>query len=173
MIATDDLRKWLDADSGSDEIIAAAEVSAVAIAERLTGRYLGPTQSVVFVLDGSGFERVWLDDPPASVSEVATRATLASSWEVLEAGTYEVHDRALVRIDGRVWPRGAHLIRVTCSRGFSEGGEPADIRQLVRDLVKILFRDGRKVPLEDLQIDGLSRQPGVAEIVARYRRPLV
>lgn len=173
MISLTDLRAWLNIEGGleHDSMLTALEARAVAIVQYSTGRFFGTSASVTEYLDGSGDETVWLADPPSAITSVSYRTELDGTWTAYTATTYEYDGRRLVKLD-TVWPEGYRNLKAVYTRGYTAGAEPGDARQMVLDLVKVMYREGRVLTAgEQVALDRAI--PGWTDFVRRYHRPLV
>lgn len=146
MISLEELKIWLEVasdDSSFDTVLTQLEEAAVAFVQRKTGRYFGPVGQVTERLRGSGGERLWLAEAPTSdptvvleyaspgADPVTIDAADAAGFLVRKAtGPTDTNDGWLVRKGGAVWDP-CREYEVTYQRGYQEGQEPADIRQVV------------------------------------------
>lgn len=180
MISVAELRAWLKAPEADDPILEQLEAAAVAFVERQTSRYFGPVQETTETLDGSGRVVLWLSEPPTKVEAVTlTLSTIAIGDSTQELGPddYEVEGRKLVRKHG-IWPKGERAVRVHYTRGYAPGEEPADIRQVVIDLVAARYRQRGSEGIASKKVGDLAitftaadaaRVPGVAATLAAWR----
>lgn len=139
-------------DTSQDAILVALEAAAVAYIQMYTQRFFGPPEEVEEILSGEGGRRLYLRDIPVDPVEdpdypsfgpltvVDTRCYPGGTLTALEETAYELRrvglEAFLVRNGYRgVWEQD-HEYLVTYWRGYWPGEEPADIRQLVKDMVK-------------------------------------
>lgn len=147
MIDVSELIDLLDGATDADTAeLVELEKNAVAFIGTQTRRYFGPIEEYAEVLKGTGTQNLWLtdiavDQIPADyydalvVSVVERRYAGNEGTPVLD---FEVRvqdgEARLVRTNGAVWTKDFEYT-VTYWRGYAPGDEPADIRQLVLDLV--------------------------------------
>jgi hypothetical protein len=152
------------------EIAEQWERGAVAFVERQTGRYFGEPDELTEYLIGDGTRNLWIRDRVVpvdtdsgeeyAVASVRARTNPGGDPTELEQGTdYLVRpldrETPLVRTGGNVWTRGTEY-EVLYLRGYVLGTEPADIRQLVIDLIKIRATLWGKEGLSGESIGGYS-----------------
>ena len=164
MIDLTTLKEWLGipaTDTAHDALLTDLEAQAVEWVERQTGRYFGPPAETTEVIRGTGARRLWLAEPPVSVAEVTEVVYPGGTETVIDpAGVngYEVrvagNEGWLVRRGGVWWPCYEYRVRYT--RGYPTGQEPADIRQLVLDLVALRWSLRGKDGLQSESIGGYS-----------------
>lgn len=152
MIPVDELIALTGATEADADALEALERGAVAFVERQTDRYFGPPEEVTEHITGNGSRRLWLRDHPVidddyppygdfGAVEVIERPYPGGDATTLEESVYQLRlsDREfqLVRLgDSGYWTQ-PYEYAVTYWRGYEEGEEPADIRQLVADLVVV------------------------------------
>lgn len=151
MIGIPELRRHLNpADSGAEDAYAAElEAAAVALVERLTGRYFGPVRTTTEFVIGTGSRVLRVDGPIVTVGYepiVVVNERLYSGDDPAEitAGAddgFVVRDDALYRKGGRVWFCG-YEYEITYQQGYAEGTEPADIRLAVMQIVGLWYAKG-------------------------------
>ena len=150
MIPAADLAEYLGLEDPSArdlDRLEKLEAAAVAFVQTWTGRYFGPPVEHSEVLIGAGSGRIWLSHAPVAVGD--------GPLVILEERAYPGADPHPLVIDedfGVVVSGGeAELVRYSPAlnwsrgygytaryhRGYPEGEEPADIRQLVTDLVAV------------------------------------
>ena len=157
MISLAELREYVGItdpeDTSQDANLTAMEAAAVAYIQMYTQRYFGPPEEVEEIVEGEGRRRLYLRDIPIEpapdedyplsiepLTVVDSRTWAGASSVAIEETTYDLRrdglEAYLVRhgYRGR-WECGNEYI-VTYWRGYWPGEEPADIRQLVKDMVK-------------------------------------
>lgn len=164
MIPADELIALTGATEADTAALEALERGAVAFIERQTDRYFGPPEEITEYVTGAGGRRIWLRDHPI-VDEYHALAIVERSypggdateisdsvWQLRESD----REFPLVRLgsDGP-WTRDFEYA-VTYWRGYEEGDEPADIRQLVLDLVKVRWQLRGHEALRSETIGGYS-----------------
>lgn len=161
MIDLATLKGWLGIpaeDTAHDALLTDLEAMAVEWVERQTGRYFGPPEETVEILRGTGAPRLWLAEPPVSVAEVVEVIHPGGTETVIDPDGYEIrtggNEGWLVRRGGVWWPGYEYRVRYT--RGYPAGQEPADIRQLVLDLVALRWSLRGKDGLQSESIGGYS-----------------
>lgn len=126
----------------ADAVLVGLEEHAVDFLERETERHFGPSATHVEYLDGTGTRELFLNEAPAAITSVEYRCEIGDDWTELEAADsdgWELRGRRLLRKGGHAWERDEEY-RVTYNFGYAEGGEPAEIRGLVIDLVAHRWR---------------------------------
>lgn len=123
--------------SGSDAALTEAEARAAAFVERQTGRRFGAAQERTEYVDGPGCDTIWLAGRiaglPAATVEVAERIRrFGPEWTLLDEDAFEARERAIVRVDGQAFLRGAEY-RIVYPDGFA--AVPGDVQELVIELV--------------------------------------
>jgi hypothetical protein len=115
-------------------------MAAVAYVERYTGRYFGAVAEIVETLDGSGADVLWLRETPAATPAILVESRASDTWETvdLDDHPYETDGRQLYLSGG--WTYGRRNVRVTYTAGYAAGEEPADIRQVVMELVAKMYQ---------------------------------
>lgn len=142
MIEVSDLTRWLDIATPTDAemlLLNDLETRAVAFIERQANRHFGASQTFVETFTGLDSSVIWLNESPASITQVRTRAWVGDTWVIVATGDddgWELRGRRLMRKSPFVWTTG-YEIEVTYDFGYTAGQEPSDIRQLVFDLVKL------------------------------------
>lgn len=168
MITAEDLRAYVGAPASADSILESIEAGAVAFIEGQTGWRFGDPAETTLVLSGTGSATLWLSQPPSNVESVSYRDSLNSVWIEIAAENYEVDGRKLFRL-GDVWPKGSRNIQVVATVGFDPGDEPADIRQLVYDLVAMKWSSHGKESIrsESASLGKLSISTSYAPILLK------
>lgn len=114
-----------------DAYLAGLEQAAVAAVEAWTGRYFGPLEEVADqVYSGTGGDVIWIAEADPQV--VAVEAWDGAAWQ--DVADFEVDGFALYHT-ADAWERGRRNVRVTYTRGYAPGEEPADVRVAVMMLV--------------------------------------
>lgn len=177
MLQVPEIRDWLGLTSTDhDAILEDLEERAVEFIEKQTDRYFGEVQSFTDIMDGSGFDVLWLPEAPAALTSVHYR-DVEGVWIAYESTDYELDGRQLFRLRGFAWPRGRRNIRVIYTAGYTEGAEPADVKQAVLDLIALKYRGRGSEALQSQKIGDysytradISRVPGLNETLAHWRR---
>lgn len=206
MIAPADLRAWVGldpADDTKDDLLTALEAGVVAFIEQHTGHYFGPVAAHSEIVRGDGGTKLRLDDPPvidpeadpaqaAPVVVVAERPypgadptafTQDDDFEVRTLSTGAAGVAWLHRLAGWVWLHG-YEYTVEYSRGYAAGEEPAEIRQLVVDLVRLRYAELSRAPGASSETMGnysysrgafaqagiLDQIPGAKDVLALWTR---
>lgn len=153
MISLADLKAYLGIDSddtSEDAVLTTLEANAVAFIQTQTRRYFGPPEEFEEILTGDGSRTLWLSEQPidapddqyAIEGKVAvdereypgadeTALVAGEDFEVRTAG----NEGRLVRLGSSGKWKCEYEYICTYWRGYPEGEEPKDIRQLVLDLV--------------------------------------
>ena len=188
MITTADAREWLGLGSDQDLRLAAMITEATATLGRELGRYLGPPITKVELKCGGamGTTSVFCsDDPQVSESTPMIVATRFSPFEAF--ATLAVEDWALVGqevIAKGAFPPGRGSVRLSYFVGFAPGTGPAELRDLVRQLVALRYasrpdaESGAPFASETIGDYSYTRGDvealaGWASVVSRWRRRLV
>jgi hypothetical protein len=189
MISSHLLIEWLNANPADAPLVMELEEQAVAYVQRATGRYFGPLGVVTEVLRGSGTGRLWLSESPLKTGDPAGYViTVEEAYRpgdepaLLDADDYAVRASAfegwLERRGGRTWRAGSEY-HITYTRGYEEGGEPADIRRYVMAWVARQWSMRGKEGLQSEQIGGYSytlskmSDAEAESIIAQWRRPVI
>lgn len=178
MYTADELKAYLGAGAVSaaeTTVLTDIEARACELVERATGRVWNSSGSATLVLDGSGDEFAFVGLDVAALTSVSVRSEVSADWTVLDTDAYEftAHKSKIVRVDGDVWPEGRSLVRVVCTRGYSDPDDvPGPIRQLVLDLTNWQFRAGRMLSLEDKGSPDVAKVPGWERTINLYRAPM-
>lgn len=182
MIELSELKAHLGADQvktdpDRDTVLAGFEAAAVAFVEGETGRHFGAAAAFTEYLDGSGSVELRLNEKPTSLTSVHERLDAADAWtEILTASTngWELQGLAVLR-KGGCWERGTSY-RVIYSFGYAAGSEPAEIRMLVIDLVKMRWRQrgveghaSGRIGDYGFTLSDIEAIPGATEILDRWR----
>lgn len=196
MICAEELADHLGVDDPSVadlDRLETLERSAVAFVQTWTGRYFGPVVEHTEILTGTGGPRLWLSDLPrpaegeplVTVKEsprlgVEPRPlTIDQDFAVLLQGS----EAQLVRyLPGLGWPHD-YVYEVSYRRGYKPGEEPADIRQIVIDLVAVKYSMIGREALRSESVGGysytrfgasdLDAVMGGAAALNIWRRPVV
>lgn len=167
MISRDELLALPGVVEANGDALVALEAGAVAFVETQTGRYFGLPETVTEYVTGRGTARLYLRDHPTPedgeyepVVAVDERTTPGGDpTEYVQGADFElrVADRefALIRYAGEVWTAG-YEFGLTYRRGYPAGEEPADIRQLVLDLVSVRWQLRGHEALRSETIGGYS-----------------
>lgn len=141
------------------------EEAAVAFVETQTGRYFGPPEEYTEQLAGRGVGSLWLssrpvagDGPLVVLEERSYPGSDPQPLVIDEDFGIVLHsdDAELVRFGGCLgWPRG-YSYTATYRRGYAPGEEPADIRQLVIDLVAVRYSMAGREGLRSESVGGYS-----------------
>jgi hypothetical protein len=157
MIPLDELRTYLGLPEDDDTeaaVLLELERNALAFVQTQARRYFGPPAPVTEYLAGTGSRSLWLSDVPLEPEEPADpeddptprvlvldlnhAAAAATPLEDFDLRVADERDAALVRHGALRWSP-LREYAVTYQRGYREGEEPGDIRQLVLDLVSVKF----------------------------------
>jgi hypothetical protein len=129
------------------EVVAELERAAVAYVETQTRRYFGPLISHTEVVRGNGSSSLYLahygvDSAPDDEYDLVVAVVDERQYPGNDPNTVEDYElraldgeTVLMRHAGAPWIRG-YEYTVTYTRGYVAGEEPADIRQVVINLVK-------------------------------------
>lgn len=146
MIGLDELTEHLEVEPDTEDIemLVVLEKAAVAVVERITGRYFGPRAARTDYLSGNGMRVLRLDEipiievgPPA-VTLTVERETSFNVWETVDAADYSVRENELVH--RTCWTRGRKNYRVNYTAGYEAGSEPEQIRVAVKRQVARTYR---------------------------------
>jgi hypothetical protein len=155
MIDPDELRDYVGAEEADEATLTAIEQAAVAFVQNYTGRYFGPPELVEEYVTGRGGRRLYLrdhvtydpsypDDP--AVVLVDERTIPGDGPTAFTQDTDFVYralgrENVLIRF-GTTWGQWTepYEYAVTYWRGYPPGDEPADIRQLVKDMVLVKWQ---------------------------------
>jgi hypothetical protein len=149
MVPVTELREIPGLEDADQDTLAALERAAVAYIEGATSRYFGPPQIITEYVYGDHIGRLYLrhhptvdPDYPQDGVEImlGERIIPGGAITVYTQGTdYAVRvgdlESVVMRWGGYRWTRD-YEYEVIYWRGYPEGEEPADIRQLVKDMVQ-------------------------------------
>lgn len=131
MITLGELKEVLNIpedDTTEDTYLAQCEAAAVEHVAGRTGLHLGAPAPTTLYLSGTRGS-LWLPqdaaDTPAPIIEIRS----GSTWETVDADDYEIDGVEIYAPDG--WTEGVRNYRITFTRGWNSGDEPADLRQVV------------------------------------------
>lgn len=147
-----------EADESQDDFVTRLEAAAVAYVQNQTGWFFGEEDEAVVYLRGTGTSRLWLKQPPTDVSEVLklTHAGDTGTEVVAEDDDgFVVRGAQLIRKANLEWDKD-YEYRVTFDRGYEANAEPADIRQLVIDLVAAKYGQRGKEGMKSETYGGYS-----------------
>lgn len=147
MITLAQLQSAVPAAVGKDSTLLEDMIArALAFVERQTGRYFGAPAETTEYLQGYGSRWLRLNDAvvepdsDAELDEVQERCIPGGDVTLLGLTDFEVRPSGttsvLVRLGGPAWRIG-YEYQVTYTRGFEVGDGPADIEQLLIDLVAL------------------------------------
>jgi hypothetical protein len=157
----------------ADDILTDLEAWAVELVQRATGKYFGASGAITWYLPANGDGSIFLPDAVTAVGSVSYRVYPYEDWTDLTVTTeYVLLGQELIRTDGGVFPAGRNTVKVTATRGYAAGDEPAPIRTLVKDLVNWQYRAGRKLSLEDFGAPDVGKVAGWERTIAMFRSPL-
>jgi len=185
MIALADLKAHLRSlevkvDPDRDTVLASLEAGAVAFVEGETDRHFGTTITITEYLQGTADDTLWLKEAPSAVTSVEERSEVGGTWteiDTADSDGWELRSHQVLRKGGNVWERG-YEYRVVYDFGYTSGSEPAEIRQLVTDLVSFRWRQrgleghasgamsGYSFTLSDIEAI-----PGAEQVLERWRWP--
>lgn len=198
MISLETLKAALEiTDSNRDILINEMIPRALAFIETYTGRYFGETSGTEEIVPGTGTRSLWLTDLPVSEDSPADEIPSVVEHENPgDAGTTILADddngftlrtkgveARLVRKGGGVWTRG-YEYAVAYTRGYEVDAGPADIEQVVIDLIGLrLNTGGERAGLRSETIGGysytrfgdgdLDALPGAQSTLDAWRRPVL
>lgn len=194
------IKAWLKLPDDSEQ------AAVVALEERvqahLEGRlelYLGAPKAVTVLIDGPKRDRIWLpqpvavEDPPPDPLLTVETADGAGGWTAVAPADFELDDadhreQAVYVVSWgelATWPRGRRNIRVGMRIGYTEGNEPAELRQLALDMISLMYSSRGRLGMESETLDDYSytRQsggddlddmtlsiPAASSIISRWRR---
>lgn len=168
-----------ESDESQDDIVMRLEAAAVAYVQNETGWYFGEAEAEVY-LRGSGTSRLWLPQPATGDIAVLRLAHAGDEGTEIVAEDddgFVARGAQLVRKNNLEWDR-AYEYKVTFDRGYAEGEEPADIRQLVIDLVSAKYSQRGKEGMKSETYGGYSYTfadadlevvAGAREVIDYYR----
>lgn len=169
-----ELRQWLGVEIGQahDDLLEDLEARAVDQVQRVCSVYLLPETAFTEIHSGTDEPVLFLDYPANSITSVSTRGD-GLTWTLVDSSYYESEGRKLYALAGGGWAAGTRNVKVVYDAGYDEPGDvPLDLRQLILDVCKLMYRDGRVLGSTDLPVDTWQRQPWAVETVGRYVRPL-
>lgn len=173
MISLADLKTALRITTTRDDgYLAGLEAAAVAMVQRETGRFFGAQESVTEYIIGGDDDTLFLTDPCSSLpTTVKERSTIGGDPTTITASADDGYvlrgTMKLVRKAGNLWTY-KYEYEVTYTRGYAANTEPAEIRQLVTQIVsewyerRLVSSDGslKKVPMSASAIlAGWRRRP--------------
>ena len=143
MITVADARSWVGAESKDDRFLAALVTTATAILSRELGRQLGEPVTLTELKCGGpvgtvGLATILLDYDPILPDEdfkVYTRLAFTDPWTLVDEDDYLVDGRVLTNTS--VWPVGRGTVKVVYQSGYPVATGPAELQDLVRQLVAI------------------------------------
>jgi hypothetical protein len=143
-------------DSDSDDVLEAICDGIILWMENRTQRTLNGSTAVVYKTNGNGGLRLWLRDPPTSFTSIEERDEPdLKTWTVIDAADYEQDGRELVRIAGNTgitqgtfWPWGFKNLRISYTAGYDDTTFPADLMQLVKQMVALTWEKHRSTGLK-------------------------
>lgn len=124
-------------DARRDRILTRLIASATATLGRELARYLGPPEQVtVLKRGGRGIALLVLDDDPATGDAITApairlRSGIGAVWTIPATTDYEITGAALRH--AYAWPEGT--VEVTYTRGYEPDAGPAELREIVLDMV--------------------------------------
>lgn len=189
MITVADARQdlGLGDDTTQDQVVARLITEATASLGRELGIYLGPIVQETEIKCGGhppGHNLVFcLEDPVVTEAypmTVSTRSTQFDAWTVLAADQWALDGRTVVARNR--FPPGRGTVRLVYARGYKVGTGPDELKDLVRQLVKIRYH-AREAGSDDLLKSesmgdysytrrDLEMTEGWASVVDRWRRRL-
>lgn len=197
MIKLAELRRMLGGDAAvplsENANLVALEKAAVEFVQTQTRRYFGPVRDAEEVIKGTGLGHLWLRYVPVGEPDFDYSGTILSVDERVYSGNdpiavedFEIRNLEgevqLVRAGGTPWTDG-YEYTVTYRQGYAPGEEPADIRQLVKDLVAYRWaqigREGMKsetlggYSYTAFDIEELGGIIGGTDTIKAYRRLVI
>lgn len=172
MITPEELLELIGGEGYDAVQVEDLERAAVAFVETQTGRYFGPPELVEEFIRGNGSRNLWLRDHVTTVEGESGSGdddalVTVGEWDYPGGtGTDLVQDvdfvlrqlakeSLLVRMANGAWTDG-YEYAVTYWRGYQAGEEPADIRQLVLDLIRGRWAQRGAFGLKSETIEGYS-----------------
>lgn len=154
-------------DHTEDALLMDYEQRAIETIQRWTSRFFGEAEIVKEIVSGDGSSVLWLADIP-DANETITIETRASdgTWAAA-TDTVEVDGFALNNVL-TIWPLGGRNIRVTYTRGYAPGAEPASIRQAVAMLVAHWYQN--REPMTSGAATATELPLSVVMLIAPYRK---
>lgn len=154
---------YLGAGPDDGPLVLPKLASALAFVERQTGRYFGPPEERVEFLPLS--QRVWLANEPRAVAGVEVLRPFDDDWQAVPAADYRLEGRALwFRTNPVFRCAGPQRCRVTYTAGYDE--PPADIEQIVLDLVALRYHGREHVGVQSRKEGDQSVTYGARELAA-------
>ena len=149
------IKAWLNEEgSDSDTLFTELETRVTRWWEEQTGRHLDQEASVTRYPQKSGRpfvlalpEYITTGTPTVSVRDGA----VSEDWEELDATAFEVVDdpvkntSLIIKQDGIEWPKGAYLIKVVYTTGYSSGTLPGDIQGALLESCGVDYRNRPRV----------------------------
>lgn len=159
-------------ETADDALIVEMEEAAVAFMENETGKYFGELSEITEVLSANGWAPIWLRATPLADSDdtpvlLESRTYPNGSWAEVAATDYEIDGQRLYPL--AYWIPGSRTLRLTYWAGSDVGGEPADVRQAVRELVTRMYE--KRMPYVDSSVVDLVA--GVREVIRAHRVQVV
>lgn len=148
-----------------DAYVLALERSAVAYAERVTGRHLGEPGERTEYIEGRGGQVLYLTARPEPDDLAVTEAHYPGAEPVDITPDVMLRDAKLIRLGGAQFWRG-HEYAATYTHA---GAVPDDIRHAVRQLVALWYET--RLPLSEVAASPVPAAVGA--ILAHYRTPKV
>lgn len=197
MIKLAELRRMLGGDDvvpvTENATLVALEKAAVEFIQTQTRRYFGPVKDFKEVIAGTGVGHIWLRAVPVDQPDFDYNSAIVSVDErqfvndtPIAVEDFEVRsldgEVQLIRHAGGVWTDGRDYT-VTYRMGYEPGTEPADIRQLVKDLVAYRWESMGREGLKSETLGGysytafdhedLTGVPGGSATIKAYRRLVI
>jgi hypothetical protein len=168
-------------DAKRDAQLARLIEAATATLGRELAMYLGlPAETVEIKAGGVPF-LVLYDEPAADTIDevaVATRTRPTAPWTTVDPDEYVVEGRALRH--GDRWPDGIASVRITYTRGYAVDAGPAELRELVAQMVAARWESLGSETLKSESIGDYSYTAsdlaGLADwpvVASRWRRTMV
>lgn len=171
MIAAATAREHLGLTSADDAALVVMIGGATAYLGHALNRYLGPPLVRVELKDGLGTDTVYLDHPitaaPETELSVEKRAGPFSTWVAVAAEDVVQEGQ---RVIGRsAWPEGRGTVRVIYEAGYQAEEGPAELRQLVLELVALRWREqGEESPKLAETLGDYSYTNGAVQALATW-----
>lgn len=122
-----------DEDERRDRVLQRMIEAATALLGRKLRRYLGTPAETIETFAG-GRRLILLDDP---IGDVAVRGRTYSTdpWDDVATTDYSLSGRRLRYGSGSRWPGLDEAVEVTYTRGYEIDEGPADLREIILDMV--------------------------------------
>lgn len=149
--------------SADDAVLTALEQAAVEFVQNFTGRYFGPPDETTEIFDGVYPSRALypLEVPFGTPAPVLESRNSDNTWTAIDPVDYELIGSGFYPLSD--FPTGTRNIRITYTRGYEAGEEPADIRAAVINIVGAMYSARGSGGMKSETIGGYSYTRGVLE----------